>query len=132
MLDIVAEGGTLTRDDAGIHVSGADRAVLFISGGSAAVAEMLLQCQSIDAAGRRVIHILPVLPPAWPQGRVAGRRTRGGHRVDLVWDSGKSVALTLTAALDETVVVRHGNDSREIHLTAGETRSLEFPLPKAP
>ncbi len=95
-------------------------------GGTAAVIEMLLQCQSTDATGRRVIHILPALPPDWPQGRAMGLRTRGGHRLDLIWETGKPMTASLTGARVETVIIRHGDETREVRLEVGETQTLSF------
>lgn len=60
-------------------------------GGSAGVAEMLLQ------SGPESITLLPALPEAWPEGRVSGLRTRTGHSVSFAWKDGKVTELTLTA-----------------------------------
>lgn len=95
-------------------------------GGTGAVAEMLLQCQSTDVDGRRVIHILPALPPAWPEGRVSGLRTRGGHEVNITWADGKLVAVEITGGHDEAVVVSYGGEAREVSLVAGQRQVVFF------
>ena len=97
-------------------------------GGTSAVAEMLLQCQSTDAEGRRVIDILPALPPAWPQGSATGLRTRGGHQVDINWGLGKPITVTLTGGHGENVIVRHAGQSRAVTLEPGRATRVELAM----
>jgi alpha-L-fucosidase 2 len=70
-------------------------------GGSAGVAEMLLQSH------RGVIRLLPALPAAWGEGRYAGLRARGGVRVDARWSGGAPTEALLHAGIGGPVTVQH-------------------------
>ena len=89
-------------------------------GGTAGILELLLQSQ------RGELHLLPALPPAWPQGRVTGLRARGGVTVDLEWREGKLVVATLTADRDGMHRVRLSpTEVREVSLKAGQPLVVE-------
>ncbi len=69
-------------------------------GGTAAIGEMLLQSHETerDSEGHPlfVLHLLPALPAAWPEGQARGFRARGGFLVDLSWQHGRLVQWTVT------------------------------------
>lgn len=58
-------------------------------GGTAGIAEMLLQSTLEE------IHLLPALPPAWPEGSFRGLRARGGFQVDASWRAGRVIEARL-------------------------------------
>lgn len=85
------------------------------TGLAAAALEALLQSHN------GVIHLLPALPPDWPEGRVSGVKARGGVTAAITWAQGKLREATLTAAQSGCFTVRYRQDMRTIALNAGET-----------
>jgi alpha-L-fucosidase 2 len=77
-------------------------------GGTAAIAEMLLQSHG------GVIHLLPALPDAWPDGKVTGFRARGGHQVDMEWKDGKITSYKIRSKEATDVKVRIGMETQTI------------------
>jgi len=68
-------------------------------GGTAGMAEMLLQSQDGD------LHLLPALPDAWAGGSVAGLVGRGGFVVDMNWKNGRLVWARVLSRLGGKVVI---------------------------
>jgi alpha-L-fucosidase 2 len=77
-------------------------------GGTAGITEMLMQSHM------GFIHLLPALPDAWEEGKIAGIRARGGFEVEINWKDGK---------LTE-VVIESGNGGRCNLRYAGSTLSF--------
>lgn len=111
-------------------------------GGTAAIAEMLLQShvrevRSQNGEGRnppvlrsgsategeksevRVLDLLPALPEAWSEGSVSGLRARDGFEVDLVWADGELVRAVIRSDLGRPCRIRYRDSSVELQTVAG-------------
>jgi alpha-L-fucosidase 2 len=89
-------------------------------GGTAAVAEMLLQSHAGE------IHLLPALPPAWAEGSVRGLRARGGVEVAASWRNGRVVHATLTASQDGEHRVRVNGRTVTVRLQGRTPHVMTF------
>lgn len=67
-----------------------------VFGITAAIGETLLQSHE------DCLHLLPALPPEWPDGSVQGLAARGRYTVDLCWAGGCLTEATIHAGLDDT------------------------------
>ncbi len=68
-------------------------------GGSAAIAEMLLQSH-LGEPDSRVVELLPALPAEWRGGTVRGLKARGDLTFDICWKDGKLTEVRVKAASD--------------------------------
>ena len=84
-------------------------------GGTAAIAEMLVQSNEGE------IHLLPALPPQWPNGRVQGLRVRGGFEVDIAWNGQRLIGASITALKDGPCRLRYAQHVESIKLARGQT-----------
>jgi alpha-L-fucosidase 2 len=82
---------------------------------TAGVCEMLLQSHLAE------LNLLPALPTAWPDGKIAGLRARGGFEVTIAWRGGKLESATIRSLLGNPVTLRCGNSTRKLQLAAGES-----------
>ncbi len=69
-------------------------------GGTAAIADMLVQSQNGELA------LLPALPGAWPAGAVTGLRARGAVELDVRWRDRKATDVRLRPLADGEHVIR--------------------------
>jgi alpha-L-fucosidase 2 len=89
-------------------------------GGSAGVAEMLLQSH-LGSFGERVISILPAVPAAWKSGSFKGLCARGNFYVDAAWAEGKLTEVTVHAPAGGVCRVKLTEDMRHFHTEAAYT-----------
>jgi len=95
-------------------------------GGTAGVAEMLLQSHVTSSENSFLIHLLPSLPKAWSKGSVKGFKARGNVTVDIAWHDGKLTEASLTSLKTQTVCVRYQETEKTISLKSGKPKTIRF------
>ena len=77
-------------------------------GGSAAVAEMLVQSTP------DLIELLPAVPKAWSSGKVSGLKARGGFEISMQWEGGQVKNLKIKSKNSASVRVRMNGEIKVI------------------
>ncbi len=70
-----------------------------------------------------ILHLLPALPSAWPDGKVNGLKARGGLEVDIEWADGRLLSSTIHANRDaEFRIYNNEKLSEVISLNKGQSK----------
>jgi hypothetical protein len=72
------------------------------------------------------IDLLPALPAAWADGRVAGLRARGAHTLGLSWASGRLSEARLTSDQGGEVKLRNDAFRGGVRVTTGHGRPVAY------
>ncbi|MDG5767576.1 glycoside hydrolase family 95 protein [Balneolales bacterium ANBcel1] len=83
-------------------------------GGTAAVAEMLLQSHL------GYIQLLPALPEAWSTGRVTGLKARGNFEIDIAWEEQQLTEVRVISHSGRPLTLEYNGQRVEQETTTGE------------
>ncbi|KRE46826.1 glycosyl hydrolase family 95 catalytic domain-containing protein [Paenibacillus sp. Soil724D2] len=103
-------------------IAGAEKHIFVVDGnfgGTAAIAEMLLQSHAGE------INLLPALPRKWHTGKVSGLRAKGNIEVDIVWENGKLMEATIQAFSDGRTFLRFREQSVPLDLTTNTVYKID-------
>lgn len=121
LLAKAADANLLTFSSGG--VAGARQNIFAIdgnTGGTAGIAEMLLQSQDGE------IELLPALPTVWPAGSVRGLCARGGYLIDIAWNSGNLQSATVASCLGGTTKIRYRDQVITMRFQRGEYKRIQL------
>lgn len=90
-------------------------------GYTAGVAEMLIQSHE-----NGIIRLLPALPKAWSSGSVKGIKARGNISVDMDWENGEIIMLSLISGINQTITLIYNGSETTIMLKKGEKFGFEM------
>ncbi|WP_373399451.1 glycoside hydrolase family 95 protein [Algoriphagus halophilus] len=90
-------------------------------GYTAGVAEMLIQSHESG-----IIRLLPALPKAWSNGSVKGIKARGNITVDMTWENGEIVMLSLVSGINQTITIIYNGSETTVMLKKGEKFGFEM------
>lgn len=89
-------------------------------GGTAAVAEMLMQSHS----GK--ITLLPALPAAWSNGSTKGLVARGGFVLDFEWKDGQVIRAKIHSNNNNTANLQINGKEISLRMKKGETKDIKI------
>jgi alpha-L-fucosidase 2 len=89
-------------------------------GGTAGIAEMLVQSHEVDERGDPIIRFLPSIPSAWSSGSFSGLKARGGFEVAGEWSANGRSSCTLRALTAGRVTLDIGGVRQSRTLKSGE------------
>jgi alpha-L-fucosidase 2 len=101
-------------------------------GGTAGIAEMLLQSHVATWSAGHLLHridLLPALPAAWPEGHVEGLLARGPVEVDIEWSGGSLVRAELRAPDGRELRIRLPDGLAKVRVTVDGGQSTVLPVP---
>ena len=93
-------------------------------GGTAGIAETLMQSHETDESGVTIIRLLPALPSEWPTGSVSGLKARGGFEVDVVWRNGALESVSIMSKEDKTCKLQIGDVTMSVEVSAGSKQTI--------
>jgi len=89
-------------------------------GGTAGIAEMLLQSQN------GIITLLPALPKSWTDGEMKGLCARGGFEVNLQWKNNQLITGTIYSKKGGTCEVSYLSKRQKMSLKPGQRVPIKF------
>ena len=89
-------------------------------GGTAGITEMLMQSHM------GFIHLLPALPDAWNEGRIAGICAKGGFEVEIIWQEGKLIEAIVTSKSGSRCDLRYGDATLSFNTKKGTSYRIAF------
>lgn len=74
------------------------------------------------------VELLPALPTEWPKGEICGVLARGSITINrLAWDvANRTVRVSFTSRIDQTVKVRLYGKEQSLHLVKDELAETEM------